>query len=70
MSFEPTQLQLGVDPNMFTLIGPDAIPYRLTDVESLTSAVETLRNGGEDLLDGAEDLCSTWQGLEVQYEAP
>ncbi|WP_017539041.1 hypothetical protein [Nocardiopsis halophila] len=70
MSFEPTQVQPGVDPNMYTLIDPDAIPYPLTDVESLASAAETLRTKGQDLLDGAEDLRSTWKGLDAHYEAP
>ncbi|WP_017558623.1 hypothetical protein [Nocardiopsis baichengensis] len=70
MSFEPTQPQSGVDPNMYTLIDPDAIPYPLTDVESLASAAETLRTKGQDLLDGAEDLRSTWKGLDAHYEAP
>ncbi|MDA2808647.1 hypothetical protein [Nocardiopsis suaedae] len=70
MSFEPTQPQSGVDPNPYTLIDPDAIPYPLTDVESLASAAETLRTKGQDLLDGAEDLRSTWKGLDAHYEAP
>ncbi|WP_150241615.1 CdiA C-terminal domain-containing protein [Nocardiopsis quinghaiensis] len=70
MSFEPTQPQDGVDPNMFTLIDPEAIPYPLTDVWSLNYAAEALRTGGEDLFGGAEDLRSTWQGLQAHYEAP
>ena len=70
MSFEPTEPQDGVDPNPFTLIDPEAIPYPLTDVWSLNYAAETLRSGGEDIASGAEDMRSTWQGLQAHYEAP
>ncbi|XKK39097.1 YwqJ-related putative deaminase [Nocardiopsis sp. ARC36] len=70
MTFEPTQPQDGVDPNMFTLIDPEAIPYPLTDVWSLNYAAETLRTGGENLLGGAEDMHSTWAGLQAHYVAP
>ncbi len=70
MSFEPTEPQNGVDPNPFTLIDPDAIPYPLTDVWSLNYAAETLRTGGEDLFGGAEDMSSTWGGLQAHYSAP
>ncbi|WP_435111173.1 hypothetical protein [Nocardiopsis synnemataformans] len=70
MSFEPTQPQDGVDPNPFTLIDPDTIPYPLTDVWSLNYAAETLRTGGEDLFGGAEDMSSTWGGLQSHYTAP
>ncbi|NKY99636.1 hypothetical protein [Nocardiopsis alborubida] len=70
MSFEPTEPQNGVDPNPFTLIDPDTIPYPLTDVWSLNYAAETLRTGGEDLFGGAEDMSSTWGGLQAHYSAP
>lgn len=70
MSFEPTEPQDGVDPNPFTLIDPEAIPYPLTDVWSLNYAAETLRSGGEDIASGAEDMRSTWQDLQAHYEAP
>lgn len=70
MTFEPTQPQDGVDPNMFTLIDPEAIPYPLTDAWSLNYAAETLRTGGENLLSGAEDMHSTWGGLQAHYVAP
>ncbi|MFB8766807.1 hypothetical protein VSQ78_03765 [Nocardiopsis alba] len=70
MTFEPTEIQHGVDPNMFTLIDPGTIPYPLTDVWSLNYAAETLRTGGENLSDGAEDMRSTWQGLQAHYTAP
>ncbi|WP_444961725.1 hypothetical protein [Nocardiopsis sp. M1B1] len=70
MSFEPTEPQNGVDPNPFTLIVPDTIPYPLTDVWSLNYAAETLRTGGEDLFSGAEDMSSTWGGLQAHYSAP
>ncbi|MFE6385664.1 hypothetical protein [Nocardiopsis dassonvillei] len=70
MSFEPTEPQNGVDPNPFTLIDPDTIPYPLTDVWSLNYAAETLRTGGEDLFGGAEDMSSTWHGVQAHYSAP
>jgi hypothetical protein len=70
VTFEPTQPQDGVDPNMFTLIDPEAIPYPLTDAWSLNYAAETLRTGGENLLGGAEDMHSTWAGLQAHYVAP
>ncbi|WP_249352086.1 EndoU domain-containing protein [Nocardiopsis akebiae] len=70
MSFEPTEPQNGVDPNPFTLIVPDTIPYPLTDVWSLNYAAQTLRTGGEDLFGGAEDMSSTWGGLQAHYSAP
>ncbi|MEV6821080.1 RNase A-like domain-containing protein [Nocardiopsis dassonvillei] len=70
MSFEPTEPQNGVDPNPFTLIDPDTIPYPLTDVWSLNYAAETLRTGGEDLFGGVEDMSSTWHGVQAHYSAP
>ena len=70
MTFEPTQPQDGVDPNMFTLIDPGAIPYPLTDTWSLNYAAETLRTGGENLFGGAEDMHATWGGLQAHYVAP
>ncbi|WP_150251103.1 hypothetical protein [Nocardiopsis deserti] len=70
MSFEPTEPQNGVDPNPFTLIDPDTIPYPLTDVWSLNYAAQTLRTGGQDLFGGAEDMSSTWGGLQSHYTAP
>nr|WP_200904059.1 nucleotidyltransferase domain-containing protein [Nocardiopsis sp. RV163] len=70
MSFEPTEPQNGVDPNPFTLIDPDTIPYPLTDVWSLNYAAQTLRTGGEDLFGGAEDMSSTWHGVQAHYSAP
>ncbi|MDT0331742.1 hypothetical protein [Nocardiopsis lambiniae] len=68
--FEPTEPQSGVDPNLFTLIDPDTIPYPLTDVWSLNYAAETLRSGGEDIAGDAEDMRSTWSGLQAHYSAP
>lgn len=68
--FEPTEAQSGVDPNMFTLIDPETIPYPLTDVWSLNFAAEKLRSGGEDLAGDAEDMRSTWTGLQAHYSAP
>ncbi|MEU5859271.1 hypothetical protein ABZ799_28500, partial [Nocardiopsis dassonvillei] len=62
--------QNGVDPNPFTLIDPDTIPYPLTDVWSLNYAAQTLRTGGEDLFGGAEDMSSTWHGVQAHYSAP
>ncbi|RKS10327.1 hypothetical protein DFP74_6090 [Nocardiopsis sp. Huas11] len=55
---------------MLILISPGAIPYPLTDCESLTEAAEALRSGGESLAGEAEDLKSTWQGLQAHYSAP
>ncbi|WP_116247465.1 hypothetical protein [Nocardiopsis sp. FIRDI 009] len=68
--FEPTTPQDGVDPNPFTLIDPEAIPYPLTDTWSLNFAAEKLRTGGENLAGEAEDMRSTWRGLQAHYEAP
>ncbi|MGQ4266978.1 CdiA C-terminal domain-containing protein [Nocardiopsis changdeensis] len=68
--FEPTEAQSGVDPNMFTLIDPETIPYPLTDVWSLNYAAEKLRSGGEALAGDAEDMRSTWTGLQAHYSAP